>query len=53
MSDYNNMTQLLDAIGNDISLTDAEQRTIEWLSDWDTPTIDNLCSILRKIKANN
>ena len=49
MIDNNNLTRLMEAIGPRADwLTDGERRTLEWLSGWETATVDNLVSILAK-----
>lgn len=45
-----NFNNLLKAIG-DVEITNKEGRTLVWLSGWSTETIDNICSIIEKVKG--
>ncbi|MFW6009399.1 MAG: DNA ligase [archaeon] len=34
----------------DIKLSNAEEKTLEWLAGWEQETIDNLLSMFKKLK---
>ena len=44
-----NLDRLLAAIG--MPVTDAELRTLTWIAGWDAPTIDNVISIITRLRA--
>lgn len=44
-----NLNKLLKAIG-DVEITEKENHTLIWLSEWSTETVDNICSIIEKVK---
>lgn len=44
-----NMEMLLNTLGN-IEITEGEQRTLEWLSGWETSSIENICNLINKTK---
>ncbi len=43
------MKKLLNAVGS-TEITDSERATLEWLSGYPLETIENICSILTKVK---
>ena len=47
-----NFNNLLKAIG-DVEITNKEGRTLVWLSGWSTETVDNICSIVEKVKKGD
>lgn len=44
-----NLEKLLKSIGH-VEITANEMQTLEWLSGWSIETVDNLCSVLEKMK---
>lgn len=44
-----NLEKILKIIGN-VEITDNELKSLEWLSNYEPSTIDNICSILGKMK---
>lgn len=44
--------QKLRALFKGVRITDEERRTLEWIAEWETSTVDNLCSVIeKKIRA--
>ena len=41
---------LLDAVG-DLPLSDAERRTLYWLSGWEQDTVENIAAVIRRARA--
>lgn len=37
---------------NDIELTEEEQKSFDWLLTWENSTVENICSIIEKIKES-
>ena len=48
--EWENYLRILTAMGGNISLTESEMRTIKWLAGCEWQTIDNLVSIITKIR---
>ena len=44
-----NLQLLLKAIG-DVELTEDEKRSIEWLAGREFQTVENICSVIEKVK---
>ncbi|WP_175413089.1 hypothetical protein [Clostridium sp. AWRP] len=44
-----NLKKLLNAIG-DVEITEKEMHTLKWISVWSVETIDNICSVIEKVK---
>jgi hypothetical protein len=44
-----NLEKLLESVGN-IEITGSELKSLEWLSNYEPSTINNICSILEKMK---
>jgi hypothetical protein len=45
-----NLKKIMMAMGN-VEITEEEKKTLEWLSKWDPPTVNNICSIMEKMKS--
>lgn len=45
-----NLKKIMQAIGN-IELTSSEKKYMEWLSNWDYDTVDNVVSVMNKMKS--
>ncbi|MGH4017562.1 MAG: hypothetical protein ACRDSL_27300 [Pseudonocardiaceae bacterium] len=44
------LAALLDALDG-VTITDAERRTLAWLSGWERHTVDNLAALIRRARA--
>ena len=44
-----NLKKIMQAIGN-VELTSTEIKYMEWLSNWDYDTVDNIVSVMNKMK---
>lgn len=44
-----NLKKIMQAIGN-VELTNTEKKYMEWLSNWDYDTVDNIVSVMNKMK---
>ena len=40
--------QKLRALFRGVRITDEERRTLEWLANWESSTVDNFCSVVEK-----
>jgi len=45
-----NINQINELLTN-IELSPAEERTLLWLCGWERSTVQNICSVIRKIKG--
>lgn len=45
-----NLKKIMQAIGN-VELTSSEKKYMEWLSNWDYDTVDNVVSVMNKMKS--
>jgi len=45
-----NLKKIMQAIGN-VELTSSEKKYMEWLSNWDYDTVDNIVSVMTKMKS--
>jgi len=45
-----NLEKIMQAIGN-VELTSSEKKYMEWLSNWDYDTVDNIVSVMTKMKS--
>ena len=42
----------LKSVLEDIELNGQEEKTLHWLSEWETETVDNMVSIMRKLTSS-
>ena len=49
--EWENYLRILTAMGGNITLTESEMRTVKWLAGWEWQTIENLVSIINKVRA--
>lgn len=45
-------SQLINAIGPDIELSDAEIRSLMWLAGYEASTVENIASVIKKVSKN-
>lgn len=44
-----NLKNLLKTVGK-VSLTEDEMHSLKWLSGWEIETVNNICSVIEKVK---
>lgn len=49
----NQYNQLLEAVGNDVSLTEQERNTLKWIAGLEPQTVKNLSSVFIQLNEQN
>lgn len=49
----NQYNQLLEAVGNDVSLTEQERNTMKWIAGLEPQTVKNLSSVFIQLNEQN
>lgn len=54
MNQYQKDNMAIIGVATDgLQLTDAEKKTLEWISTWETSTVQNIVSVIEKVKHKN